>query len=174
MDVRKVFSEGDKVKCKVLKVDVEARKISLGCKASYFKKGKGEQQVESEDEGMESEEELGSDVEIGGVDVGSEDEDEEMEDNIKLDDVEDMDSDASVAVDYDMEDASDSEASDSAAAKPTTGLTTAGFDWNGDSALDPSNAANASDSEADTQPNFIQQPFACLLKEICDLTMHLL
>lgn len=152
VDVRKVFSEGDKVKCKVLKVDVEARKISLGCKASYFKKGKGEQQVESEDEGMESEEELGSDVEIGGVDVGSEDEDEEMEDGVNLDDVEDMDSDAGVAVDYNMEDASDSEASDSAAAKPTTGLTTAGFDWNGDSALDPNNAANASDSEADTQP----------------------
>lgn len=145
VDVKKVFSEGDKVKCKVLKVDVEARKISLGCKASYFKKAKVSQKDESE-------EELGSDVELGGVDVGSEDEEEEMEDGVDLNDVEDLDSEAGVAVDYDMEDASDSEASEVGNKKSSAGLTTSGFDWNGDSVLDPANAANASDSEAETQP----------------------
>ena len=38
-DVKKLFSEGDRVKAKVLKVDKETRRINFGLKASYFKDG---------------------------------------------------------------------------------------------------------------------------------------
>ena len=39
-DVRTLYSEGDRVKAKVLNVDIIAKKISLGLKASYFKIGR--------------------------------------------------------------------------------------------------------------------------------------
>ena len=40
-DVKKLFSEGDRVKAKVLKVENETKRISFGLKASYFKNGIG-------------------------------------------------------------------------------------------------------------------------------------
>lgn len=46
-DVRTVYNEGDKVKARVLDVDVEKRRISLGLKASYFVEGDSDEESDS-------------------------------------------------------------------------------------------------------------------------------
>ncbi|KAM0722465.1 hypothetical protein Q7P37_001906 [Cladosporium fusiforme] len=135
-DVRKIYDSGDNVKAIVLKVNAQEKKISLGLKASYFKKD-GDVEMEDDDDSSEAE--------SGGVGVGSDDdEDVEMEDDLDLDDVEDMDSDdAGVPVEQE-----DSDESDDETTQPAAGLSTTGFDWTGDS-LNPSAKDVASDSEGE-------------------------
>lgn len=58
-DISKVFSEGDKVKVKVLSVNTEKRRIALGMKASYF--------VEDSDEEM-SEGDSNEEIDLDGKD----------------------------------------------------------------------------------------------------------
>lgn len=70
-DIGKLYAEGDPVKAKVLKVDVEKKRVSLGLKASYF------EDDDSEDDGSE-----------GGVQLGKGDgEDEEDNESDKGGDV---------------------------------------------------------------------------------------
>ncbi|KAK4633547.1 rRNA biogenesis protein rrp5 [Fulvia fulva] len=134
-DVRKLYSTGDVVKAKVLSVDVENRKISLGLKASYFDdEDEEEDEEESEDDNVEMD--LG---ETGGVEV---EEESDAEGGVNLDDVQDMDS--------DEDDAADGmEIDDEPAAKSTGGLKTNGFDWNGD-VLDTNTNGAGYESEPDT------------------------
>ncbi|KAK5167715.1 rRNA biogenesis protein rrp5 [Saxophila tyrrhenica] len=139
-DVRNLYSAGDVVKAKVLAVDVEARKISLGLKASYF--ANGEDDVE-----MEDNEDDYSGVEVDGIALRDESEDEDVDmdidGGIELEDVEDAES---------GEDASESdEEMDEDEPKPTGGLKTNGFDWNGGNGAATA-AEAASDSEADAAP----------------------
>ena len=135
-DVRKLYSEGDVVKAKVLSVNVEARRISLGLKASYFA------DAVEEDEEMEDEE-ISDDA---GVELGAEDEDEEsdLDGGVDLADVRDLDSNADEAAEVDSMDIDDEEP-----VKPTSGLKTTGFDWTGESFGAATNGA-VSDSEPDT------------------------
>jgi rRNA biogenesis protein RRP5 len=89
-DARTLYNEGDRVKARVLKVDVEKKRINLGLKPSYFKDGEADDMdVDSDDEDAgavldgedESEDEVMSDaggaILIGGSDDEEEDEDEE-------------------------------------------------------------------------------------------------
>lgn len=130
VDVRKLYSEGDKVKAKVLKVDIAARKINLGLKAKYF-------QTSAEDDD--------SDDELNGValDPEDEDEDEVMDRESDSDEVHDMD----LGADETRDD--DSMATDE---EPTSiqgpGLRTSGFDWNADS-IDDAEAGAMSEAEVE-------------------------
>lgn len=140
-DVRKVYSEGDKVKARVLSVDTEKRRISLGLRASYFVDG------EDSDEEMEdvddSEGESVDGVELNafeGLEEAEEDSDDEG--GIDLADVQDLEGDED-GVSNDSADEMDVEEAGPLAA---SGLKTAGFDWSGD-AFEPSTVGGASDSE---------------------------
>ncbi|KAI7495240.1 nucleic acid-binding protein [Hortaea werneckii] len=144
-DVRKLYSEGDVVKAKVLSVDVEKRKISLGLKASYFADDDGDEDMEDASEDESDEE----GVELDGLE-NEDDSEEGSEGGVNLEDIQDMESDdeddAAEAEGMDVDSASDDDSS-----KPTSGLKTSGFDWTGGDAFGDANGA-ASDSEAETQP----------------------
>lgn len=130
-DVRKLYSAGDVVKAKVLSVDVESRKISLGLKASYFsKRAEADSDEESADEDVDMD---------GGVEV----DEDESEGGIDIDigDVQDFESEEADAVD-------EMDVDDDAAISAKGGLKTQGFDWNGD-AFDDVNG-NAYESEPET------------------------
>ncbi|WPG99443.1 Hypothetical protein R9X50_00225700 [Acrodontium crateriforme] len=131
-DVRTLYSAGDVVKAKILNVDVDARKISLGLKASYFEEDSDEE--DEDDDGEDGVELDNSDEEM--------DDDEDDDGGIDLDNVQDMDS------EHDDESASEMDVDDEEPAKATSGLKTSGFDWTGDS-LNPNTDAGASDSEAE-------------------------
>ncbi|GAB7357907.1 hypothetical protein MBLNU230_g0075t1 [Neophaeotheca triangularis] len=135
-DVRKLYSAGDVVKAKVLNIDVEKRKISLGLKASYFKDAAEEDEDEDEED-VDEEMESASDDEDMGVDV-----DGDEEGGVDLREVQSADSEDEVlnpdAMDVD----------EPSAATNGLGLKTSGFDWAGNNLDTADNAA--SDSEPDT------------------------
>jgi rRNA biogenesis protein RRP5 len=118
-DARTLYNEGDRVKARVLKVDVDQKRINLGLKPSYFKDGKADDMdldSEGDDAGavLDDAEESEDDEEMSGVGGavligGSDDEDEEDED-------EDEDDNAS---DVEMAEATEG----------LTGLDAGGFDW---------------------------------------------
>jgi rRNA biogenesis protein RRP5 len=139
-DVRKLFSAGDVVKAKVLTVDVKARKIGLGLKASYFADG-------VDDEEMDEEEEDDSGVEVDGEGEGDlegvDDGDIDVDGGIDLENVEDMESD-----DDQPSELEDGEGNESDTPQLTTGLKTSGFDWTG-SSLEPVATGAASESESE-------------------------
>lgn len=128
-DARKLYEEGDKVKAKVLKVDINAKRINLGLKPSYF----GEQEDENE---MDVDEEAAEDSE-------AEDSDEEMSDADGVvqitgtDNVEEDSEDEDEASDVEMADASD-----------VKGLEAGGFDWSASLEDDEKVDASAADLEA--------------------------
>ncbi|KAJ9644935.1 rRNA biogenesis protein rrp5 [Knufia peltigerae] len=149
-DATKLFSEGDAVKAKVLKLDPANRRVNFGMKASYF-------------------------ADVAGVDAPSGDEDDE-EDGVKLDevmdDVDNDDEDVEASEDDDdelqidlegSEDDEDAEADDSeleasddetkAAGSKLKGLSVGGFDWTGTSGLVAGKAGKrvAEDSESDNE-----------------------
>ncbi|RPA84282.1 nucleic acid-binding protein [Ascobolus immersus RN42] len=137
VDFKALYTVGDLVKAKVLNVDVEKRKVSLGLKQSYFKTQakkatKDEEEADSDDEEMRDvaedsdDEAMSSDAEEGGVRLNVKDAD---------------DSDASESENED----DDEEMTD--APLPTgPALSTSGFDWTL-SALDDTQA-NDDDSDA--------------------------
>ncbi|KAK5698625.1 rRNA biogenesis protein rrp5 [Elasticomyces elasticus] len=133
-DARKLYSEGDVVKAKVLSVDVKARKISLGLKATYFA------DIDDEDEEMEDESE-GEGVELG--------DDEDDEDSVSADGGVEVEDERDVQSDDEGEQADEMDVDGDVPAKPTSGLKTAGFDWTGESFGAATNG-NVSDSEPDT------------------------
>ncbi|KAK5122079.1 hypothetical protein LTR85_004325 [Meristemomyces frigidus] len=137
-DVRKLYSEGDVVKAKVMTVDVEKRKISLGLKASYFADADEDVEMESEED---DDDEAG--VELGAMDEEQEDEELDEDGGVDLADVQDMESEDEAAEVDDMD------VDDEASAQFTAGLKTSGFDWTGDSFGADKNGA-VSDSEPDT------------------------
>ena len=150
-DVSKVYSEGDKVKARVLAVDKEKRRISLGLKASYFVDG-DESDEEMEDELAGSEEEVDEEEGIDGVELGAfeglsdveEDEDSEDDGGVDLEDVQDLESDEDE--DGNEDDEQEEVDVDEVTPTSTNGLKTAEFDWSGD-AFKPTENGAASDSE---------------------------
>ncbi len=155
-DARKLFSEGDVVKAKVLKLDPETRRISLGLKARYFT-NEEEGQLPSNEGGniCDRTTEAGNDStrEDESSDSDSsidENEGARLDDEMSDDDEEllniqkngDIDSSAS-------ED--DSESETEATTKPSlvAGLQIGGFDWQGLSAQP--NIKNNSTPSSDTE-----------------------
>lgn len=135
-DVTKLYSEGDLVKTKILKVDIEARKISLGLKASYFA-DQEEEEASDEDETLDAE----GGVQIDGFDADpeSDSDDTGMEGGVDIANVQDLD----------VEDpASEMDVDDSPPAQATSGLKTSGFNWAGDSFGDANGAVSDSEPEA--------------------------
>ncbi|KAL3467864.1 hypothetical protein BJX64DRAFT_124204 [Aspergillus heterothallicus] len=139
-DARTLYEEGDAVKARVLKVDLDEGKISFGLKASYFEDDGDESSGDEDDDsdslnGLggvelgsdESEEDDDSDISMGGVDLNAESEDDEDEDE---------------------------EESDQETTKPKKlrkgGLGSSGFDWNGN-AQDDEDEVMGSDSDAENE-----------------------
>lgn len=123
-DLKAIFSEGDKVKVKVLNVDLEKRKVSLGMKASYF----GDDDGEDLDESMADEDDSA---------------DEEMAD---VRDIDDDSDEISLGSD-------DSEEEDDTADEETEepGLSV-GFDWSGDILNQQAESDDDSESSDDDAP----------------------
>ncbi|KAJ5558964.1 hypothetical protein N7461_002936 [Penicillium sp. DV-2018c] len=129
-DARKLYDEGDAVKAKIIKIDLESKKISFSLKASHF-------QDEEEDE---SEDEDAMEVD-GGVELGEDSDEDEDED----DDDESMGG-VDVEDESEEEEEEDEDDEEVALQKPSKdgGLGASGFDWSG--AVQTDNAAN-SDSD---------------------------
>ncbi|KAK3712024.1 rRNA biogenesis protein rrp5 [Vermiconidia calcicola] len=132
-DVRTLYSAGDVVKAKVLNVDVEARKISLGLKASYFSK-------DAIDEDMDDDEDDSVDEADGGATRINGDDDDG---GVDLDDERGVQSDAEDSSEADAMDVEDD------SQQPTSSLKPIGFDWTGDS-LAPAADDAASESDGET------------------------
>lgn len=123
-DVKKLYSEGDAVKAKVLKIDAEKKRVSFGLKASYVGDNK------DSDEEMDD----GSDA-GGGVEVDSEDSEAEA----------DATADASENSEDEDEDVEMDEAREVSGAAP---LAAGGFDWTASVLDDVDQAVDGSDGEA--------------------------
>ncbi len=153
-DARKLFSEGDVVKAKVLKLDPETRRISLGLKARHFT-DEGEGQLPSNEGGniYDRTSEAGNDSPRNDGDSDScidEDEGARLDDGILDNDEEVLnvqengDSDSSASENGD-------ESHTEAATKSSlvAGLQIGGFDWQGLSAQP--NIKNNSTPSSDTE-----------------------
>lgn len=118
-DLSKVFTPGDKVKVKVLSIDLDKRRVSLGMKASYFGEIRDSDVEMDSDEEDESEDNaaIGAEDSDEDVDEGSSDDDED-DDEIALDQAE-SDSD---------EDESSGDEADDNDNEDNAGLS-AKFDW---------------------------------------------
>ena len=117
-DATKLFSEGDVVKAKVLKVDISKRRVNFGMKASYFSDAVDEGDTDGiQSDGSEFDE---SDSEMdGGASIHDADNDQDI-------------SDADAEAQPDLEVLSDSDLESPEAGKATGGgLRVGGFDWYG-------------------------------------------
>lgn len=84
--VEEIFSEGERVKVKILNIIPQKRQLSLGMKASYFKDQSDEESGEDHDGDVEMEE-AGAESDDEKMDDGDVDEDEdESSDEIEVDD----------------------------------------------------------------------------------------
>ena len=154
-DVKKLYSEGDAVKAKVLKVDLEKRRIAFGLKASYFK----DEDQEEDDEDR---------VVIGDDEVESDDESDRV-DGVQLDNDKDMPDAESEGESIDLDNVrgidSDDQASNVGAPAPSAlssrfetggstfkGLSTGGFDWTGGITHDEPAGAQSDTSADSTMP----------------------
>ncbi|KIV87731.1 hypothetical protein PV11_03257 [Exophiala sideris] len=143
-DASKLFSEGDTVKAKVLKIDSANRRVNFGMKASYF--ADASEDVASGDEvDDEDSDEAGVDLDQAMEDV-DDDEDEEGQD-------EDEDPDDFNIEDDDQDEADDSDDEAAPSLAGPTGLSVGGFDWSGSTSVNSNKrAADAVDSD-DEKPD---------------------
>lgn len=120
-DASKLFSEGDVVKAKILKIEVDKRRINFGMKASYFVDDEDENIVDGSDEEME-------DIVEGGAALDS-----DADINDDSDDTSNYDSPDEMAESDDSdEDMIDEDAGPlSTTTKPAPALPAGGFDWYG-------------------------------------------
>jgi rRNA biogenesis protein RRP5 len=137
-DARKLYSAGDLVKARILKIDSEKKQISFGLKASYFEDGDEDSDLGGSGAEDESDDEAGGALDSGAGDDSDED-DEFMDaaevliqgtDNV--DESEEEDDDDTAMVDTSSGDAG--------------GLDAGGFDWSA-GALDE--AGDEPEAEAD-------------------------
>lgn len=139
-DARKLFSEGDAVKAKVLKLDHDTRRISFGLKASYFSNGL------DADEAGEVNSDDGEDVFPGGVGLGKDSSDDDNDGHESADEDDKAGTDDEVSEDDEnilgiREDGNTSSAHDnggneseiekSTESNLLAGLQVGGFDWQG-------------------------------------------
>lgn len=163
-DATKLFSVGDKVKAKVLKVDPAARKVSFGMKAAYFADpsvDNSESDADSEDE----REDGGVDLDVDMIDADSfraqsEDDPEADADDLLSDNDSEQGSDIELpgeeSEDDDSIDADATALDDFAEPSKPTSLSVGGFDWLGLPASGISTSikrgTDASDSESSETP----------------------
>ncbi|KAJ5943397.1 hypothetical protein N7516_003565 [Penicillium verrucosum] len=133
-DARKLYDEGDVVKAKVIKIDLDTKKISFSLKASHFQ---DEEEDDSEDEDSMSIDGLGG-VELGEDDSEEEDDDDESMGGVEVDDDSEEEE--------EEEEGSEDDDEDVQIQKPSKagGLGASGFDWSGTAQAD---AAAGSDSD---------------------------
>ncbi|KEF55753.1 uncharacterized protein A1O9_08504 [Exophiala aquamarina CBS 119918] len=151
-DASKLFSEGDKVKAKVLKLDPVTRRVNFGMKASYFADELDEDSVDDSEDAASEDESLAD----GGVDLdedmerAEEDEDDdEMElENDQEDSMDDED-DGDAGSNIEDDDPEVETTSETVSSTKPKGLNVGGFDWYGLSEPNPSSKRPASDSEED-------------------------
>ena len=127
-DARKLFENGDIVKAKVLKIDLEQEKISFGLKASYF-----DNEV-ADDEDSSEYDEAGS---VEGIDMGREEQD--SEDDAALGGV-----DLKGSIDRDNDRSGDAKHMGDTR---EGGLNIGGFNWSGNVQDDDEDAALVSSSD---------------------------
>lgn len=144
-DATKLYEKDDIVKAKVLNVDLQKEKISLGLKASYFKMD-SESEDEDEDESASEEEEAGGmQLDLDSDDGSSDDDDDVSVGGVqfeKPDPESDSDSDGDDASE-DVEMGGVEEQDDKRG-----GLVTGGFDWDGNGDIDMADdASDGSSSE---------------------------
>lgn len=130
-DITKVFAEGDKVKVKVLSVDPEKRRVSLGMKASYFVNDSDNEEEEDEEEDYDE----SSEVEIGNNEYIDDDSDEE----ISLDRHE-----KKSEIDMDLDASENSE-------EEEEGVSAGGFDWTASILDQMKQESDDSDSDLDAE-----------------------
>ncbi|KAL8884713.1 MAG: hypothetical protein Q9215_007301 [Flavoplaca cf. flavocitrina] len=143
-DPKKLYDEGDAVQAKILKIDRDTRRISLGLKASFFGSemdaDSGEEETIEQFIGDDGSDE---DSEVGKIkDMLAEDMDEASEGWEGLEDKDDKESNT------DMENTEEGGVSVRAALREDgnmQGLAAGGFDWTGGISL-----TNAGDSSSDT------------------------
>ena len=145
-DVRKLYSEGDIVKAKVLKVDLDKRRISFGLKASYFD---AEEEVgDSDDEdtdGMEG-------VKLSQNGNGESDGDAAEAREINVEDVRDIEIDSGMGVKDDSEHGHEPTIDGGTGLlSDGIGLSAGGFDWTGGLANEDSR-----DVQSDTDGEDVQ------------------
>lgn len=150
-DPKKLYDEGDSVKAKILKIDRDTRRVSLGLKASFF-----ECEVDADDAEVELAErpivgaESSEDSEVDKIkEMLAENEDEESEGWEGLEDAKDDESDTNM------------DNADNGGGVPTEasiqnnkmqGLSAGGFDWTG-GILTTDNKDSSSETDAEaTQP----------------------
>jgi rRNA biogenesis protein RRP5 len=118
-DASKLFSEGDVVKAKILKLELDKRRINFSMKASYF--GDHEDEADDSDEEME-------DVVEGGValenDTDLDNDSDDASSDVSPDDVAETD-------DSDEDMIGEQAGTVATANKPTSALVVGGFDWYG-------------------------------------------
>ena len=144
-NIASLFGEGDRVKVKILKVDLGKKQLSLGMKASYFA-DEAEQKEEDDDEDVDMSEAL--------EDEQSEAEEEEQDDDEEEEDEEEEVIDAET-MDVDSDSDSDVESGDEeteAVSSLGTGLSTNGFDWTA-SILDQNKDVDDSSDDDDDDDN---------------------
>ncbi len=146
------FREGDRVKVKILSIDTEKRRISLGLKPSYFEQGDFQADSPLEDDSEEEEEEeepemLGvvkesdSDLEQGGEDPDS-DHDEDRDD---MDvDEQALDVDANISFPKNS-----GEVSEGVRQAPTALQLDKGFQWSAEQDQDLDSASSSSSGDED-------------------------
>lgn len=134
-DARKLYSAGDLVKVRILKIDSEKKQISFGLKASYFEDGDEESDLEDSDA-------EDSDEDVGGA-LDSDAEDDSDEDDEFTDAAEVLIKGTDNLDDSDEED--EDTAMVDASSENAGGLDAGGFDWSA-GALDE--AGDDSDAEA--------------------------
>lgn len=151
-DVRKLYEEGDSVKSKVLKVDVDKRRISFGLKASYFENDSDgiDDSDDEEDEGMDSVELSRRDHDDDDDDSAGEGDESMNDEEVHREDVRDIDSDSSrdKAEENDGVQVVDGTTKRSDTSGDVQGLSTGGFDWSGGT-LDQSNIDPQSETDGE-------------------------
>lgn len=126
-DARKLYSAGDVVKARIMKVDVEKRTINFGLKPSYF-------EDEDSDEDMDD----------AGAALDSDEDEEHSDDDREFVDAQEV---LIHGTDNRVDSSEEEDGDEDTADGPTEGLDAGGFDWSG-GALDEVAEASEAESEA--------------------------
>ena len=158
-DVKKLYEEGDAVKAKVLKLDLEKRRISFGLKASYFLADEmyHTSNGDEHDNGNDDDDDDDDDDEADGTQLPKLTDDEMAEIEFEergsnFDSVRDMEVDQD-DVSIENRDLEPEIMNDELSNEPTkvTGLTTSGFDWSG-GFIDQEKQDALSETDGEAQP----------------------
>lgn len=153
-DASKLFSEGDAVKARVLKLDLANRRVNFGMKASYFA-----DEVEEEAEGATDSDEEG--YEEGGADL-----DQEMEDFAEAEEATDNAEYDADEIEDEFDESEGKKFEDVAVTEPeeipeSKGLNVGGFDWYGISEMTQTKtnkqAAEALDAEDEKSTRLLKK-----------------